>query len=241
VVGGLIGRRTILYPIRERPYTRVKIQISEILKEDGGMNNIFQNVKAAIVVFSIFALMVTCTKIQYIQVDYRLPPELAGLKGRKVLLSFQDKRNPKDIIGAGAKSDYKNFSNNFSYSLARGTEEGFKIGVFDLNDLFIETFTNRLENSGLIVLKEKGEEEAEVVIVLNEFLLDRVKLTWKFSMAYEARLVKEGAVVTTQMKSGKGERLKLVGRKEADKVVGEIFTDMVNRWDVERFFQEGGF
>ncbi len=204
------------------------------------MNNILQSVKAVIVVFSLFVLMVSCTKIQYIQVDYRLPTEQVDLKDKKVLLSFQDNRNPKDIIGAGAKSDYKNFSNNFSYSLARGTEKGFKIGVFDLPDLFMEAFTKRLENSGLIVLKEKGGEEAEVVIVLNDFLLDRVNLMWKFSMAYEARLVKEGEVVTTQIKTGKGERLKLVGRKEADIVVGEIFTEMVNRLDVERLFQQGG-
>jgi hypothetical protein len=227
--------------IQERPYLHVKIQICKILKEDGRMNNFLQSVKAVIVVFSLFVLMVLCTKIQYIQVDYRLPPEQVGLKDKKVLLSFQDNRNPKDIIGAGAKSDYKNFSNNFSYSLARGTEKGFKIGVFDLPDLFMETFTSRLENLGLIVLKEKGGEDAEVVIVLNEFLLDRVKLTWKFSMAYEVRLIKEGKVVTTQMKTGKGERLKLYGRKEADVVVGETFTDMVNRLDVERLFQQGGF
>jgi hypothetical protein len=186
--------------IQERPYLHVKIQICKILKEDGRMNNFLQSVKAVIVVFSLFVLMVLCTKIQYIQVDYRLPPEQVGLKDKKVLLSFQDNRNPKDIIGAGAKSDYKNFSNNFSYSLARGTEKGFKIGVFDLPDLFMETFTSRLENLGLIVLKEKGGEDAEVVIVLNEFLLNRVKLT-----------------------------------------VGETFTDMVNRLDVERLFQQGGF
>ncbi len=204
------------------------------------MKNILQSAKAVIVVFSLFVLMVSCTKIQYIQVDYRLPPEKVDLKGKKVLLTFQDNRNPKDILGAGAKSDYKNFSNYFSYSLARGTDKGFKIGVFDLPDLFMEAFTNRLENSGLVVLKEKGGEDVELVIVLNKFLLDLVNRRWKFSMAYEARLMKEGELVTKQMKSGEGERLKLLGRKEADTVVGETFTDMVNQLNVERLFQQGG-
>ena len=204
------------------------------------MKNILQSAKAVIVVFFLFVLMVSCTTIQYIQVDYRLPPEKVDLKGKKVLLTFQDNRNPKDIVGAGAKSDYKNFSKNFSYSLARGTDKGFKIGVFDLPDLFMEAFTNRLENSGLTVLKEKGGEDVELVIVLNEFLLDLVNRTWKFSMAYEARLMKEGELRTKQMKSGEGERLKLLGRKEADIVVGETFTDVVNQLDVERLFQQGG-
>jgi len=218
----------------------VKIQICKILKEDGRMKNILHSAKAVIVVFSLFVLIFSCTKIQYIQVDYRLPPEKVDLKGKKVLLTFQDKRNPKNILGAGAKSDYKNFSNNFSYSLAKGTEKGFKIGVFDLPDLFMETFTNRLENSGLVVLKEKGGEDVELVIVLNEFLLDLVSRKWEFSMAYEARLVQEGELRTKQMFTGKGERLKLYGRKEADTVVGETFTDMVNQLNVERLFQQGG-
>jgi hypothetical protein len=59
-------------------------------------------------------------------------------------------------------------------------------------------------------------------------------------MAYEARLMKEGELRTKQMKSGEGERLKLLGRKEADTVVGETFTDMVNQLNVERLFQQGG-
>ena len=204
------------------------------------MKNILQVVKGAMVVFSLFILIVSCTKIPYIQVDYRLPPEKGDLQNRKVLLTFQDNRNPKDIVGAGAKSDYENYADNFSYSLARGTEKGFKIGIFDLPDLFMETFENRLEYSGVIVLKESGGEDAELVIVLNEFFLDLVSRKWKFRMAYEARLMKEGKLVTKQIITGNGERLKLYGRKEADAVVGEIYTDMVNRLDLEKMFQQGG-
>jgi hypothetical protein len=216
------------------------MQICKELKEDRRMIKTLQSIRTAMVVFSLFILMVSCSKIQYIQVDYRLPPEKVDLTGKKVLLTFQDNRKPKVILGAGAKADYKNFSNSFSFSLARGTEKGFKIGVFDLPDLFMETFTNRLKNSGLIVLEEKGGEDAELVIVLNEFLLDLVNRKWKFSMAYEARLMKEGELRTKQMFTGDGERLKLYARKEADTVVGETFTDMVNRLNVERLFQQGG-
>ncbi len=204
------------------------------------MKNILQSVRAVLVVFSLFVLIVSCTKIPYIQVDYRLPPEKVDLRDKKILLTFQDMRNPKDVLGEGAKSDYKNFSEYFSFSLARGTEKGFRIGVFDLPDLFMETFKRRLEYSGVMVLTETGGEDAEVVIALNEFLLDLVNRKWKFSMAYEARLVKAGKMLTKQIITGKGERLKLVGRKEADAIVGEIYTDMVNRLNVERLFQQGG-
>lgn len=204
------------------------------------MKHVLQVVKGAMVVFFLFAPIVSCTKIPKIQIDYRLPPKKVDLQNKKVLLTFKDNRNPKDIIGAGAKSDYKNYANNFSYSLARGIERGFKIGVFDLHDLFMETFKNRLENAGIKVQTEQGGENAELEIVLNEFLLDLVNRTWTFSMAYEAILMIDGEFLGKQTISGNGERLKLYGRREADALVGEIYTDMVNRLNLEKLFRQGG-
>jgi hypothetical protein len=40
------------------------------------------------------------------------------------------------------------------------------------------------------------------------------------------------------MISGQGERVKLVGKGDADKVMGEVFEDLVNRLDLPRLFQQ---
>lgn len=204
------------------------------------MKKILQRRHVVIGVFSLFGLIVSCTTIPYIEVLYRLPPETAELKDKKIFLTFKDLRETTDFLGPGAKADYKNLSENFSFSVARGTDKGFKIGVFDLSSLFMETFKRSFESSGITVLTEKDGEDAKVVIVLKDFMLDLVNRTWQFEMAYEARLVKEGKVLTKQAITGKGERLKIFGRKEANTVVGETFTDMVNRLDVERLLQQGG-
>ena len=190
--------------------------------------------------FFLFGFMVSCTTIPYIQVNYRLAPETTELKNKTILLTFKDLRETEDFLGPGAEADYKNYSENFSFSVARGSDKGFKIGVFDLESLFIETFKRRFENSGITVITKEDSEDAKVVIVLKEFMLDLVSRKWQFEMAYEARLVREGKVLTKQIFSGSGERLKLFGKKEADKVVGETFTNMVNRLNVERLLQQGG-
>lgn len=189
---------------------------------------------------SLFGLIVSCTTIPYIQVLYRLPPETTELKDKTILLTFKDLRKTENFLGPGAKADYKNYSDNFSFSVARGTDKGFKIGVFDLESLIIETFKRRFENTGVKVITKADGEDAKVVIVLKEFMLDLVSRKWQFEMAYEARLVREGKVLSKQIITGSGERLKLYGKKEADKVVGEIYTNMVNRLNVERLFQKGG-
>ena len=191
-------------------------------------------------VLSLFALLVSCTTIPQVNVLYRLPPEKTELKDLKIFLSFEDQRTDKDFLGAGAKADYKNFSENFSFSVATGTEKGFRIGVYDLPSLIMETFKRRLEYSGLTVLKEVGGEDAEVVIVLKEFLLDQRNWKWVFDMSYEAKLVKDGRMLGKQAFTGKGERLKVFGIKEADTLVGEIYTDMVNQLNVEKLFKQGG-
>jgi len=190
--------------------------------------------------FSLLGLVVSCTTIPYVQVLYRLPQETSEYKDKTILLTFKDLRETKDFLGPGAKADYKNYSENFSFSVARGRDKGFMIGVFDLESLFIETFKRRFEYSGITVITKEDREDAKVVIVLQAFMLDLVNRKWQFEMAYEARLVREGKVLTTQTHSGSGERLKLMGKKEADKVVGETFTDLVNQLNVERLFQKGG-
>ncbi|MCD4716111.1 MAG: hypothetical protein K8R45_05145, partial [Desulfobacterales bacterium] len=75
---------------------------------------------------------------------------------------------------------------------------------------------------------------------LNEFLLDLVDQRWMVKMSYEAKLLKEGKVLATRTVSGQAERFKLIGRDEAGRAVGEIFTDMINRLDVLGFFQSAG-
>ncbi len=93
---------------------------------------------------------------------------------------------------------------------------------------------------GVEVIPERKKDQIEVVIVLKKFLLDLIGRNWVVTMDYEARLVKDERVAAKQMINGQAERVKLLGRKQADIVLGEIFTDMVNRLDVGRLFLQAG-
>ncbi len=188
----------------------------------------------------VMVAVASCTTIPELKVTYQLPMRSEALKGKKVFVGFEDARKSKDLIGKGAQAQYKNFSGNMTLFFTRGDQEGFKIGVYHVPALFNEVFKERLEHLGAEVVSERKESEVEMMIVLKELLLDLSGRDWVVRMDYEAKLMKQGEFLASQTISGQAERLKVLGRRDADKVMGEIFSDVVNRLDVPRLFQQAG-
>jgi hypothetical protein len=181
-----------------------------------------------------------CSPLPYLEVNYRLPLRSESLKGQKVSLDLEDVRSAKDMIGRGARDEFGNFSGNISLAVARGAESGVRMGVYETPSLFREAFQKRLENAGAEVLPIKEKGVPDLTLIIQKFLLDLVDRRWTVQMAYEARLSKDGRVLARQIVSGEGERMKVVGREQADIILGEVFTDLLNRVDLDRLFREAG-
>ena len=187
-------------------------------------------------VLAMLGSLVTCATIYVMKVHYQVPWEDEGLKGKKVYFSFKDERADKQFLTKNAKKEFRPFSENFSFSVGHAEKPGNRMGVYDLVGMFEEAFHKRLENLGIDVVEERRNSQIELVIALKSFQLDLVISTWKVILEYEARLVKKGDILATQDLRGQAERFKWVGRGEADKAVSEIFSDTVNRLDLERLF-----
>ena len=193
----------------------------------------------------LFLLMgaVSCATIPELRVNYRLPPKSGALQSKRVVVGFEDARASKDLMGRGAKKEYKDFTGNITYSLARDDEPGFRRGAYKVPSLFKDVFQRRLTYLGAEVVPSNEYGDVELRIVLKELLLDLVKVDlvkkkWTVTMSYEARIIQNGEVLATQIISGQGERAKVVGKGDADKVMGEVFEDLVNRLDVPRLFRQ---
>ena len=202
-----------------------------------GINQVLAKVLVGIL-SSVF--IVSCASIPELKVLYQLPPRSDQLKGKSVFLLVEDARKNKEILKQGAKKEFGNFVGNISLSVARHNESGFKIGLFEFAAMVKEGFKRRLENAGLKVMAKRSPGGPQLLIGINDFTLDLVGRKWKAKMGYEAKLIKDGQTLATQIIEGEGERHKLIGRKEADTVTGEIFTDMVNRLDLVRLFRQAG-
>ncbi len=186
---------------------------------------------------------VSCATVPELTINYRLPPRSTALQFKRVFIGFEDARASKDLMGSKAKKEYRNFTGNITYSLAREDEPGFRRGAYKVPSLFKDVFQRRLINLGAEVVSDKEDGDVELRIVLKELLLDLVKedlvkKKWTVTMSYEARIIQNGEILAKQMISGQGERAKIVGKGDADKVMGEVFEDLVNRLDVPRLFQQ---
>lgn len=201
------------------------------------MRTEYRVMRSTILLLSFF-ILVSCSSIPDLNITYRLPARSDELKGKRVSIAFEDMRGVQDILGEGAKKELMGFSGNISLSLARHKEKGFKLGLYDLRSLFMETFKRKLENSGMTVISERKTGQPELVLVLKRFFLDLVKRRWITRMEYEVRLVVNGKVRSNQIITGEGERYKIVKHAQADTVLGEIFTDILNRVDVGRLFMQ---
>jgi len=186
----------------------------------------------------ILSILASCSNILHLNVDYRLPAATEALKGRKVFLVFDDIRTNKDVIGPRARAAYHGVSENVSLSWAGGPHSTSRVGVYELPALFTEVFKRRLKQAGAEVVTSRGGAEVEMWILLEDFLLDLDRKTWKARMTYEGRLVKDERILSRQRVGGEAERLRLIGQNEADRMLGEFFTDAINRLDFVRLFEQ---
>lgn len=195
--------------------------------------------------FSLFPLVmligiwvVACATKSYINVNYQLPLSSYDLKGKKIFLELKDIRSVKTIFGEKAKTKFKNFTGLFLFSLPKGGKKNFVVGAVDLPSLFKTAFSKRLENMGIEVLTEPEKTEPVIEIDLQNFLLDLVNRKWVAEISYEARLIKDNKLLARETISGNAERLKMLSQSDAEKVLGEIFTDVVNKLDFRKLFQQ---
>ena len=182
-------------------------------------------------------LVGACATKPYINVKYQLPLSTHNLKGKRIFLKSKDIRPAKTILGEKAKSEFKNFTGLFLFSLDREKKDSFTMETFDLPELFKVAFSKRFENMGLEVLTEQEKTTPVIEIILQEFLLDLVDRKWVAKISYEARLTKDNKLLAKETISGKAERIKIFRQGDAEKVLGEIFTDIVNNLDISKIFK----
>jgi hypothetical protein len=184
------------------------------------------------------ALVSGCGVNPYINVNYQIPKPSDMLSGRKVYLEFKDVRTDKTILMKGQAEHFKHFRGRFNL-FSGHTEQNMKfVGNYDLEDMFTAAFKKRFENLGVSVLQTKRENAAVLVITLNQCILDFEDKKWIARVRYTARLMLGNGDYVGETVSGTAERLKIFGRKEAEKALSEVVTDTVNELDIQRLFQK---
>ncbi|MGD8388077.1 MAG: hypothetical protein PVG49_13130 [Desulfobacteraceae bacterium] len=186
----------------------------------------------------LLSLAGACAAVQDVRITYRVPDPSEILSGERVFLDFEDVRENRDILGPGARQAYAYHSGNVALFVSSGGGEASRVGLTNVPSLFRRTFERRIRALGGEVVSRSREATAVLVLELKAFELDLKDRSWKARMAYEAKLQPGDTVRASQTVAGEAERAKILGVKQADQVMSELFTDMVNRLDLKGLIQK---
>ena len=191
-------------------------------------------------------MMLSCSSVPMLNINYKVPEKTSQLEGKRVFFEIRDSRPDKDMFGEGAKEDFQNATETISLSVAEGNEKGFKVGIFPLSDLMKQIFRERLKSLGMVIEadREKAEKRQRSSVDIQAFKLEltpgTIKRNWKASMTYNVEISDKGKALATTQITGQSEKLKIIGRKEADSLVSDLVTDLVNRLDVQALLKQAG-
>jgi len=179
----------------------------------------------------------SCASKNFLTVNYQLPAEPRIVGEPSVSLDFKDSREDRAIVTKSAKIALKDFSENFTLIVVEENKNKRLVGAFSLKSLITQIFKHRLENAGITVAPEGQKRETGVEIILKAFKLDLVGRKWVINMTYQANLVRQDRFIAGETVTGSAERLRVVGSKDAEMVVGELITDVVNRLNLSELFK----
>jgi hypothetical protein len=206
-------------------------------KEDKFMISINPRIRAISIILVVAVLSSFCAAKNFLTVNYQLPTEAVELKDTRVALTVKDIREDPRIVTPSAKKALKNFTGHFALIVAQENKEDRLVGAFSLSSMIREIFYHRLKNAGVQVVAEEDIGAPMVEIVLKEFKLDLVNRKWVITMSYQANLIKENRVVGGEKITGSAERLRIISGKNAEIIIGELVSDVVNRLDLNEFLQ----
>ena len=193
--------------------------------------------KTSVLILFVALAIYNCTSKNYLVVHYQLPTETLSAKETRISLLFKDQRMEQTVVTKSAKMALKDFGGNFALIVTGENKSERLMGAFSLSSMMKTIFKQRFENAGVRVAPEAESQPTAVEIVLKEFKLDLVERKWVVQITYQANLLKQNRFVGGQTISGNAERLRVVGSKDAEKVIGELISDAVNRLNLDELFQ----
>lgn len=187
----------------------------------------------------ILSLTAACASSNVLSVKYQIPQPAETL-GRSVTIAFVDDRRTDAFLTPSARNELEGFTGVYALTVARPGGGAELKGAYPADMLFKEVLRYRLESAGVKVVPPGTKADAELKLVLKEFQLDFGDRKWSAAVAYTAQLLRNATMASQQTINGSAERTFLMGKSDADKVVGELVSDTINKLDVALLFKQAG-
>ena len=183
-------------------------------------------------------LFAACSHKAVFQVNYLLPQAAATYADKQVYVTASDGRSSEQILTPGASKELPDFSGLFSLVVLKSDGIGDLVGAYEVIALIKALCEQRMKASAVTLSDSPQTAANRIEIVLKDFTLDYAERKWVALMRYEAIATSHDGTTRRQMVSGSAERVKLWGRSEAEKLVGELASDVINKLDLEKLLAD---
>ncbi len=187
----------------------------------------------------ILLILAACAKPYHFYVKYNLVESGIGLKDKKVFLTVLDERDSVDFLSQKARNEFDLWDGRYALYHTPKKPKG-NIETYPLSGLIEAAMKMRLENMGITVETEKKDDTPLFEVTLNNFFLDLKDRTWLSDFSYAVKLTLDNQKTAREKVSGQAERTKIMGRGAGEILVGEIFTESLNKLDIVKLFKNAG-
>jgi len=191
------------------------------------------------IIFLLIFFIGACAKPYYLSVGYHLPEDPRQLAGQKISLVIEDQRADKTLFSETAVKEFDLWDGTYALALG-GPPPPEPVQVFDLPGLFHEAMKTRLETMGIDVAGASADDIPALIITLEKVAVDLQGKTWHMQIDYKAQLSLDSSKIARETVSGQAERAKIMGNGGGQKLTGELFTDVINKLNVSKLFENAG-
>jgi len=193
---------------------------------------------AALILFLISGT-IACAAKPVLNIQYNVPDSIKKVEGLSAAVVILDQRSDKTILDKAAQDQLKDFTGKFVF-LTEPYNKTEKDTALGMPELFKKAMGKRFEAMGATI--SENPEEADVVLrlVVRTFTLRFIDGSWKANIAYEAQLVNDDRIRAREEVEGSAERVKIIGTGDADKVISKLFTDIMNKLNLDSMLSKAG-
>lgn len=190
-----------------------------------------------ITALTVVLVLTSCASPSYLSVVYRVPAPSDRLHGQRVRIEIKDLRPDARIFTPAASRHFENFAGRYRLAWTNG-KENVPVGTNDLQGLFREAFAKRLEQLGARIVPPDRDNAPLFQILIHDIRIDLQDRKWIAKIGYEADLVQDNQLIARESVSGTAERARIIGSKGAGKALSDIFTEIINRLNIVKLFQQ---
>ena len=180
------------------------------------------------------AALAGCARTQYLDVAYQMTMHPGLTEGRSIALAVEDLRRTRTTLGPGAQQKMPYFTEIFAYSLQKSGQEKRLVGPYPITGLFMEAFKERLAAIGVAAVPETEAGGRKLQISIQEFSLDLQAGTWVSTIAYEAKIIGDGRILSADIIRGQAQKSDPASRWIRPDVLSENFSDCVNKVNLQK-------